>query len=164
MKKILLAVISICIAHFMQAQIMQPVKWTWKAEPVKKGIYKLIFTATIDSGWNIASSYVALKDIGPIPLSIQFDTTYVKPLDKLVEKGKRRYEFNEVFAMNLQLLQGPIVCEQTVRVLRDTKLRGLITYMAFSDRAATPPDEIPFEFNLKGPNSQGIYIQWDTTR
>ena len=61
------------ITNVVRAQILNPVTWSWKAEPISKGEYKLIFTAKIDKGWHTYSQFIA--EGGPVPTAITFENS-----------------------------------------------------------------------------------------
>jgi thiol:disulfide interchange protein DsbD len=140
------------------AQILTPVTWTWKAEQTGKGEYKLTFTAKIDKGWHTYSQYIG-KD-GPVPTSITFDAKNkdVQLIGKTTETGPKIHEGHDpVFDMQLKYFEEELVCTQTVKVLKDTKLKGTLEFMVCDDSKCLPPDDKDFEFDLKA-GSQGVKI------
>ena len=52
-------------------QILNPVKWSWKAVPAGKDEYKLQFTATIDKGWHTYSQFQG--NDGAVPTSFKYE-------------------------------------------------------------------------------------------
>src|SRR5438105_1885458 len=109
------------------AQILNPISWTWKAEPAGKGQYKLIFTAKIDPKWHTYSQFIA-KD-GPVPTSIAFDKSNkdVQLEGKATETGTKKHSGHDaVFDMELTYFEHDLVIEQLVKVTKDTKLKGTL--------------------------------------
>ena len=89
-KAIALCFFSVLLAfQFAGAQILDPVKWTWKAEAVGKGEYKLIFTAKIDAKWHTYSQFIG--DGGPVPTKLTFDEKNkdVQLVGKAAETGPK---------------------------------------------------------------------------
>ena len=132
------------------AQILNPVTWTWKSEQTGKGEYKLIFTAKIDKNWHTYSQYIG--DGGPVPTKITFDSKNkdIQLIGKTTETGPKIHEGHDpVFDMQLKYFELELVCTQTVKVLKDTKLKGTIEFMVCDDSRCLPPDDKDFEFDLK---------------
>ncbi len=152
MKKILMLVFAFTGMLFAaHAQIVNPVTWTWKAEQTGKGEYKLIFTAKIDPKWHTYSQYIG--DGGPVPTKFTFDAKNkdVQLVGKTTETGPKIHEGHDpVFDMQLKYFETELVCTQTVKVLKDTKLKGTLEFMVCDDSRCLPPDDKDFEFNLKG--------------
>ncbi len=145
-----LLVIGIMISNCVSAQIINPVHWTWKAEPTAKGEYKLIFSATIDGKWHTYSQFIG--EGGPVPTSLLFDKTNkdIQLIGKATEKSSKAHSGHDpVFDMDLKYFEHDLVIEQTIKVLRDTKLKGVLEFMACDDQSCLPPDSKDFEFDLK---------------
>ena len=142
-------IISFLILSFSSAQIVTPVKWSWKAEQTGKGEYKLIFTAKIDNGWHTYAQII-IGD-GPIPTSLTFDEDNkdVQLIGKPVESGTKIHSGHDpVFDIDLKYFENDMVIEQKVKVLKDTKLKGVLEFMACDDKSCLPPDQKEFEFDL----------------
>ena len=155
MKKIgsiaLMILFAVCTTR---AQILTPVKWTWKAEPTGKGEYKLIFTAKIDKGWHTYGQYIG--DTGPVPTKISFDEKNkdIQLIGKTTEAGPKIHEGHDpVFDMQLKYFEESMICEQKIKVLKDTKLKGTIDFMVCDDSKCLPPTTDDFEFDLKANGS-----------
>ena len=145
-----LAFISFLLINFLFAQIVTPVKWTWKAEQTGKGEYKLIFTAKIDSKWHTYSQFIG--EGGPVPTSITYDAKNkdIQLLGKATEAGGKIHdEHDPVFDMQLKYFEDAFVITQKIKVLKDTKLTGVLEFMACDDHQCLPPDQKDFEFDLK---------------
>jgi thiol:disulfide interchange protein len=150
-KPFLITVFALFILGLTQAQILTPVKWTWKAEPTGTGTYNLIFTAKIDKGWHTYSQ-IKFGEDGPIPTKITFDDKNkdVQLIDKTSENGPKIHEGHDpVFNMQLKYFEESLTCIQKVKVLKDTKLKGTLEFMVCDDTKCLPPDDKDFEFDLK---------------
>lgn len=151
MKKALL-LLSACMIFisFAWAQPPNPVHWTWKAESLGKGEYKLIFTAAIDKHWHTYGMYIA--DGGPVPTAVKFDETnkdFTKT-GKATEAGGKIHDAHDpVFDMQLKYFEDAMIIVQNVKVTKDTKLKGSIESMACDDKSCLPPSDANFEFDLK---------------
>lgn len=144
------------------AQAPKVVKWTWKAEVMDKGVYKLVFHADIDAPWHTYSLFIG--DGGPVPTAVVYDKNKDVVLKgKAMESGAKIHdEHDPVFDMQLKWFEGSMTIEQKVRAKKDTKLKGHIEYMACNDKECLPPDyDVAFEFDLKGGGEEGIGVDTD---
>ena len=64
-------IITILVASFVQAQIYEPVKWSTSVEKISDIEFKLIATASIESGWHLYSQDV--PENGPVPTTFTYD-------------------------------------------------------------------------------------------
>lgn len=149
MKKALACLMMVvCLLPLMvTAQILDPVKWTWKAEPLSSGEYKLVFTAHIEPGWHIYSLTPASD--GYERNTIRFAKNQsVDLIGHTTERGgKVHYEHDEYLDVNLKYFEEVMVCEQVVKVGARTRLTGSIEYMACRE-SCIPAKTIEFEFDL----------------
>ena len=151
MKKIVMLVFTLVLLVRAGAQILTPVTWTWKAESIAPGEYKLTFTAKIDKKWHTYSQYIG--DGGPVPTKFTFDPKNkdIQLVGKTTETGPKIHEGHDpVFDMQLKYFEEELVCTQMVKVLKDTKLKGTLEFMVCDDSRCLPPDDKEFEFDLKG--------------
>ena len=146
----LLGLLITCGFDKAYAQIVTPVTWSWKAEQISKGEYKLIFTAKIDKKWHTYSQYIG--DGGPVPTKFTYDEKNkdVQFIGKNIETSPNTHDIMDpVFNMRLKFFEDELVCTQTVKVLKDTKLKGTLEFMVCDDKSCLPPDDKEFEFDLK---------------
>ncbi len=150
MKRAAAIVITLLLfsAQFSFAQILTPLKWEWKAVSTGKGEYKLVFTATIDKGWHTYSQFITGE--GPVPTAFTFkENSDVQLIGKVSENGPKIHAGHDpIFDMELKTFEESMVCEQKIKVLKNTKLKGSVVAMACDDSRCTPPDEKEFEFDL----------------
>ncbi|HLP51955.1 MAG TPA: cytochrome c biogenesis protein CcdA [Chitinophagales bacterium] len=132
-----------------KAQILTPVKWTWNAVPLAKGEYKLVFTARIDAKWHTYG--INIPDGGPVKTSVTLEKNpLVEAVGKTSERGGKVHEGHDpIFDMQLKYFEEAMICEQVVKIKGDTKLKGVLEFMACDDHQCLPPDAIDFEFDLK---------------
>ena len=133
-----------------KAQTVYPVKWTWKALPLSKDEYNLVFTAQIDKGWHTYSQFIG--EGGPVATSLVFNAQNkdIQLVGKATEKGSKVHNaFDPVFEMQLKYFDTDLVIEQRIKLLADTRLTGTLEFMACDDARCLPPNLIPFSFDLK---------------
>jgi len=70
MKRIILVTVFLTTVLFLNAQIIEPIKWSFDSKQNGKEV-DLIFKATIDNGWHLYDTY--LPEGGPIATQIVFE-------------------------------------------------------------------------------------------
>lgn len=150
MKRILLTMIASVFCLLAIAQAPKPVKWNYEVKPAGKGVYTLVFTATIAPTWHTYSQFLA--DGGPVPTSITFDKDNkdATPNGRAQENGAKVHDgYDPVFDMNLKYFEEKMVMEQKITVTKSTKLKVTVESMACDDHQCLPPEQTMFEIELK---------------
>jgi thiol:disulfide interchange protein len=139
---------SLIVVHFLQAQILAPVKWGWKAEPLKSNEYNLVFTASIDKGWHLYSQFIG--EGGPVPTAFTFEkNSDVQVIGKPTEISSHVTEgMDDMFGVHVKKFDERVVFTQKVKVLNNTTLKGSVEYMVCDDSRCLPPDVKEFDFVL----------------
>ena len=130
------------------AQIENPVKWTYTAKKIKADVYELHMTAVMDGKWHIYSQQAGE---GPEPTSFTFDKNpLVKPDGTVAENGKLTKEYDENFKSVLKFYNGKVDFVQRVKVKSNiaTVAKGKVTYMVCNDKKCLPPREVPFSIKI----------------
>lgn len=148
MKKlfILFLVVSLTTS-VLQAQIVDPVKWSTSVKKISDTDYELITIATIDAGWHLYSQNV--PEDGPIATTFTFksDTSYVKKRNTKEDKGYT--EQDTVFEMEIKYFKNKATFKQRVKVLNPIqKIIGEVEFMVCDDTQCLPPTTVDLEFNL----------------
>ena len=134
----------------LNAQILEPVKWSITQESLGNDEYNLIFTAAIDEGWTVYSQYTS--DDGPVPTSVNFDNPeVVEMLGDGTEEGKKKSGFDKIFETDVIkfLADKPFVITKKVKVKDHSKpLVGYLTYMTCDATKCLPPKDIDFDFSF----------------
>ena len=100
----------------VNAQILEPVKWTAKIEKKSDTNFILIFDGVIEKDWHVYSQFT--PDGGPLPLEIAFKNQ--KGNYNLVGKakeGKTRTAFNDIFGVNETFFEGKAHIEQEIALI-----------------------------------------------
>ncbi|MDR7210001.1 cytochrome c biogenesis protein CcdA [Flavobacterium piscis] len=100
----------------VDAQILEPVKWTAKIEKKSESNFILIFDGIIEKDWHLYSQFT--PDGGPLPLEIAFKNQ--KGNYNLVGKakeGKTRTAFNDIFGVNETFFEGKAHIEQEITII-----------------------------------------------
>ena len=150
MKKILLGMILMMFAVVVNAQINNPVKWTYTAKKISDKTYELHLTATIDGNWHM---YAQDAGEGPEPTTIKFTTNPLISFDgKVKEVGKMEKSYDKNFNSVLKYYGKKVDFVQKVKIKSSiaTVVKGTVNYMVCNDRQCLPPRDVPFTINVGG--------------
>ena len=153
MKKIILSALVLIFAITVNAQIQDPVKWTYSAKKISADTYELHMTATVSGKWHIYSQDIPAG--GAVPTSFTFDKNpLVKTDGKVAEIGKLEKVFDKNFNMNLKFYSNKVDFVQKVKLKTaiNTVAKGKITFMVCNDEKCLPPKDVAFaiKINPKG--------------
>jgi thiol:disulfide interchange protein len=152
MKKALFSTLFIFLAlfTFTNAQVLQPIKWTFDSKQISNNEYELLLTATIDQGWHMYGT--ELPEDGPIPTSIRFTPADNFELSGSLVIPKPIKDFDKVLEMELEYYEHVVVFKQRLKIKADKpfQVKGEVEFMACNDRSCLPPDLIEFSFDLPG--------------
>ncbi|MEZ4907349.1 MAG: protein-disulfide reductase DsbD family protein [Saprospiraceae bacterium] len=149
MKKIALAFLSFFILfNSLNAQILKPVKWNWRAEKIDDNTYNLIFNAKIQETWSLYSQFI--DDGGPVPTSFTFDPgSNYSLVGKTTESKNVETKFDKVFEMEIKKFHDYAEFVQKVKVSDKSKpITGYLSFMTCDDTRCLPPSDIDFSFDI----------------
>lgn len=145
MKKFLLSIFLIAIFAGAEAQILNPVKFSYHAKKKSASEYELTVKATIDPKWHVYS--VSNPDGGAEPTVVKFDG--VQKVGNVKEVGKLKSVFDEGFSVNQKYFENTVDFVQVVKIKPGTKkVSGTIEYMACNEKKCLPPKEVAFDISL----------------
>ena len=131
----------------LQAQMEEPVKWSFELKQVSDTEYDVIFNANIDRGWSVYSQY--LDQGGPIPTSFSFDAG-VQIEGKAKEVGNKKETYDSVFGMNLVKFTDRARFTQRITVEKNVDvIKGYVTYMTCDESSCLPPTDVNFNLEVE---------------
>ncbi len=149
MKKIAAFFFSLMMGLQLNAQKINPVKWTFEAVKKADKQYDITFTANVDAPWHIYSQFVKK---GPVPTSVQIKKNpLVQIKGGVKEIGKIEKKFDKNFGAEIAYFSNKVQFVQsvTLKVASKTKLTGEIEYMVCNDERCLPPTKVPFEVTIQ---------------
>jgi thiol:disulfide interchange protein DsbD len=137
-------------------QILNPVKWSWKAVPAGKDEYKLQFIATIDKGYHTYSQFQG--NDGAVPTSFTYEPNKnVTLVGKSTETCAKTHEgIDDVFGVFQKSFEEKVVFEQLVKISEPTTLKGSFEFMVCDNKTCLPPTSKAFSFDLTLADGEGI--------
>ncbi|HYQ57897.1 MAG TPA: cytochrome c biogenesis protein CcdA [Draconibacterium sp.] len=153
MKRIFITVVFFVAAFLANAQIVEPVKWSFSKNQISENEFELVFTATIDDGWHMYTT--DLPEGGPIKTSFYFeDIENVVLLGEPTPNKAAVEEFDQSFQMDLKWFEEEVTFIQKVKISGAGTVSGYIEFMSCDDEMCTPPTQAEFSFNLGGESQQ----------
>lgn len=138
------------------AQIINPVNWSFSQKKVSDNTYDLMFTAEIDPGWSIYG--LNIPDGGPIATGFEFNDIQGVEFVGGIKSPEAIVKYDPNFDMELSMYSNrEVTFIQTVRVLsnQNTTVTGELVFMSCDATSCLPPDYIEFSFNLPVVSNAG---------
>ena len=131
--KQLLVFFAALLPMALNAQMMQPVKWTTDFE-VNGEEATLTLTATIDEGWHMYSTETPQGDFLPGPPEISYTTiSGLEPTGNLTYDINPISEFDNMFEETLSFWENTVTLTQKYSVTGPVALVGSLSYQACSN-------------------------------
>ncbi|MEI6852336.1 MAG: cytochrome c biogenesis protein CcdA [Bacteroidota bacterium] len=149
-KKISLFTLFLSLATLVNAQILEPVKWSFSSKKTGDTEAELIFTAKIDKGWHLYS-----QDIPPNgPVATAFEITKSTDFQRVgkITEPKPIVENDPNFDMVLKFFATKAVFKQKIKLLTNKPFvaKGTINFMCCNDVSCLPPNDVTFKINVEG--------------
>jgi len=145
------------------AQILQPVKWSFEAKQVNSEEFDLLLKATMDKGWHIYGTDI--PEDGPIPTSFKFTPSDDYELSGSLKTPKPIEKYDNAFEMDLRYFDDNAVFTQRVKMKSGTAftIKGELEYMACDDSRCLPPEYVEFFFDLPGAKIKDVQKSVENT-
>lgn len=129
--------------------MLKPVTWDITKNDLGNGEQELVFTATMEKGWNVYSQHT--DDSGPVPTEIVYEKQEgIELIGEGVEKGYKKEGPDKLFdgvTVIKYLDKEPFSITQKFKVTDEKKpLSGYLTYMTCNDKTCLPPTDVEFSF------------------
>ncbi|MFV8343554.1 protein-disulfide reductase DsbD family protein [Flavobacterium sp. XS2P39] len=129
MRKLLFILFALLAFANLNAQILDPAKWTTKIEKKSENTYILTFNAVIENDWHMYSQFT--PDGGPLPLEIIFkDQKGNFNLVGKAKESKTRTAFNDIFEVNETFFEKKAQIQQEITITNPkiTKIEAELNY------------------------------------
>ncbi|MES2275417.1 MAG: protein-disulfide reductase DsbD domain-containing protein [Bacteroidota bacterium] len=144
MKKILIIGILLLAVIHVQAQIENPVHWSYASKRTSPTTAVLFLKATIDDGWHIYSQKKA-DNGGPVSTSFIFRPSADYTLVGATAEPEPITRFEPSFSMNVSFFEHAVIFQQKIKLKpAKTTVKGTLKFMVCNDEKCLPPDNIDF--------------------
>lgn len=138
-------------ALYINAQIYDPVTWSFDYEKKGENSYELIFNAIIEDGSHMYSMDV--PEGGPIPTSFVFDTLPGFTFDgRVYEFTSPEEVFDEAFGFKIKSFSKKAEFRQ--KIISDNpsfSVTGAVNFMSCNNVTCTPPKDVEFTIKVGRP-------------
>jgi thiol:disulfide interchange protein len=129
----------------VNAQILDPVKWTTRIEKKSETNYILIFNGVIESGWHMYSQFT--PEGGPLPLEVIFKNQ--KGNFNLIGKakeGKTTTAYNDIFEVNETFFVKNAQIQQEITLLNPkiSKIEVALNYQVCKEACVNQEKKFSF--------------------
>ena len=150
---------TLWIATSLQAQVVDPVKWTFSHEQTGEMEVDLVFKAVIDSPWHLYSAY--LPEGGPIATRPWINESESFALvGDVVEVTKPKIKFDEGFQMDVGTISKNAELRQKIRFTSagTHTVTGEIEFQVCDDVTCLPPkyEEFAITVTLGGEAAAAV--------
>lgn len=133
--------------------LFEPVKWNMEKKKLSNDEYELVYTAKIDKGWAVYSTFQ--EEGGPVPTSITYENAEgAELIGKAIESGNKKEGFDKMWKDEvdnvIKFKSGKdYVIKQKVKITDPSKpFTGYLTFMTCDDTRCLNPTDIDFDFGF----------------
>ena len=148
------------------SQILEPVKWEARTEPVINSDleYDIIFTAIVDDKWAIYSQNV--EEGGPLPTIVSFSASNDYKLVGLTTESdlNKETKFDSVFQMTVSKFYSKAIFSQRIKIQNSKRMfevQGNIEFMTCDDSRCIYEPENLFSFNYSP--TKGLLVNGESS-
>jgi len=145
----ILTILFIASVVSVNAQMLEPVKWSFKTKVTGANTAELQFIASMDKGWHLYSQHLA--EGGPLPTEFKIDKTTGIELVEAVSEPKPEEIFDKMFSMKVQFFNIGVTFTQKIKILTDkpVTVKGALSFQTCNDESCIP-GEAEFSFEVPG--------------
>jgi thiol:disulfide interchange protein DsbD len=150
MKKLLALCLCLAALNWVNAQVQNPIKWSFTSQKLNATTYEVHLTATIDNGWHLYSQ--TTPEGGPVATRFSFSKNPLLSLDgSAKEVGKLEQRHEALFGVDVKQFSGKVDFVQVVKLKGKAKtaLTGSVEFMTCNDHECLPPQTQKFSVALR---------------
>ena len=134
----------------LNAQVLEPVKWTFSLNRISETQVEVVADATIDANWHLYSTKI--PEGGPVPTSLNIEPSdWFTLFGEVQQSPEPEPFFDEAFQMELGYFSNAARLIQVLEVDVDqaVAVTGYVEFMVCDDHRCLPPERIDFELAEK---------------
>jgi len=150
MKKLLSFAVGLLVLGAVNAQVKNPVQWSFSSKKINATTYEVHLKATIEDGWHIYSQ--TTPEGGPVPTSIDYLKNPLLTLDGATKEIGKLEQHNEpLFGVDVKQFSDKVDFVQVVKLKGKAKtaLSGSIEFMTCNDHECLPPKSVKFSVPIQ---------------
>jgi len=136
--------------HTVQAQVEEPVTWTFRHEKIAEKQYEIIMTASIEDTWHLYA--MGIPEGGPIATSFTFESSDAYTLiETPVTVDAPEVKYDENFGMDIGMHSHKAEFRQKIEVSKlPVTVNGIVTFMSCDDKQCLPPRDVDISVEISG--------------
>ncbi|MGY6562343.1 MAG: cytochrome c biogenesis protein CcdA [Luteibaculaceae bacterium] len=144
-----LALVFLFIASFLEAQIHDPIKWSFKVEQTSDENFTLVAKATLEKGWYLYGQFLE-NDNGPVATNFTYFPGNRYALNGKTKEEGTKEKFDDIFQMQVSYFEKVAVFKQSITAKPGPsfKIKGEVEFMVCDVTMCLPPDIVEFEFTI----------------
>lgn len=150
MKQFIITVLSVLfLSGWAEAQLVNPVSWTFSHKENEQQSFQLQFNASIEKHWHLYSEKP--METGPIATSVHFDEPVGYQLEgSFNASSKPTPVFDKNFNMDVEYFSNKVTFIQNILLLTNDSVAvtGYVEFMCCDDETCLLPTQVPFSFKL----------------
>lgn len=136
----------------LNAQILEPVKWSTSFSEEGDDVYTLNYTADIDEHWHLYSQHLDTTKLGPWPTTFGYEASEAFELIGETIEPEPKVGYDPNFDMDLSYFDTQVIFTQKVKLKEAGALvKVVLDYQACDDKQCIFPDPVEFEFAIGEP-------------
>ncbi len=150
MKKFSFILFSFFIVGMVQAQVLNPVSWSFSSKKLSENVYEVQMTATIQQGWHLYSQSQP-KDAIAQPTNFVFNKNPLLQFDgSIKEVGKLEKFVDKELDISANQYSNKVVFIQKVKLKgkAKTNVTGKLTYQTCNDEKCLPAKTVNMSIAL----------------
>jgi thiol:disulfide interchange protein DsbD len=146
MKRLFNAFILLCLCSIVQAQIHEPIKWSFSTRDLTDTERELVFKASVESGWHLYG--IDLPEGGPIATSFKFsEVKGAKLVGNVKAERTPIFQYDKQFDMELNWFAADVNFIQKIQLTgKEYSVKGEVRFMGCNDESCLPPMSELFSF------------------
>lgn len=130
------------------AQIEQPVKWSYAAKKLNDKEAVVFLKADLDKGWHIYSAYQ--PEGGPDKTSFKFAPSKDYTLVGKITEPKPIKKYEPVFEINVLYFENSVVFQQKIKLNKPmTVVSGKLSFQVCTNQKCLATEEVEFSVPIK---------------
>ena len=151
MKKIVFGLFLMTAAAVANAQVLNPVQWTFTSKKTGDKTYEIHLTANIQGGWHLYSQTQPADAIN-IPTAVLFNVNPLISMDGKTKEVSSMDVYKDKrlgISANQYKDQVDFVQKIKLKVGTKTNISGTVEYQTCDDKKCLPPKKMAFNLALK---------------
>jgi thiol:disulfide interchange protein len=150
-RSIIILFIVLVSALRSNAQVYDPISWSFEVKMINEAEAELIVKATMQKGWHLYALEMP-EAAGPVNTVFNFSPSDDYEFIGKITESKYKTEYDPNLATDLNYHEREAIFIQKIKIKNTSpfKINGSIDFIVCDDERCLPPDQIEFDFSVNG--------------